>query len=141
MSEIATIKLRLPFLSRLGIFAVLIKKTVGFSFDNLSLFLFREHYKIETNEDLTNFRKDRSSFDIFVIAAYHAAESYQQHRLKKMNFTLQEFALALSRTDEKQLQELTEVWKRSTTYGEAQPPGKKKQTESSSRSAKHTHTP
>ena len=120
------IDIKIPYPKKVGFISINFKKRVFFSFDNLSLFIFREDNKIETSKDLTEWQKQHPQFDMFVHAAYSAAKSYCMHERKPFKLDLNKFALGLAQLKKEELNNLIEVWKRSQTYGSANPPGKKK---------------
>ena len=120
--------LKIPYPKKFGIISFNTKKKVNFSFDNLSLFLFREENKIDTPEDFRNWKKEHSDFDLFVYAAYFAAKSYAVQNRKILKLQLNKFALGLAQANPDELTKLTEVWKRSQEYGIDSLGGKKKVT-------------
>lgn len=117
--------LKISYPIKLGFLFINRKIKVNFSFDNYSIFLFGEDNKIESPEDLNNWKKEHGEFDLFVYAAYCAAKSYAIQNRKKFKLNLNKFALGLAQADKDELTKLTEVWKRSSEYG-ADYLGKKK---------------
>lgn len=132
-------KLVIPYPIRVGFISINKKRTINFSFDNLSLFLFRERHELKTADDFEKWKEDKGSFDYLVHAAYSAAESYCFHNRIKFDLDLNKFALGFAQTDKEDLKEFTKAWKNSNEYGIAELPGKKKVT--GNRSAMPNNTP
>jgi len=120
------VTIKLPYQKRFGLISINSKKKVSFSFDNLSLFIFREDNKIDTTEDFSKWRKEHSEFDLFVHAAFCAAKSYCMHEKKSFKLQLNKFALGLAQVDKDELQRLIDVWNNSQSYGADSIKGKKK---------------
>lgn len=111
------LKLKVPYPIRVGFFSLNTKKTINFSFDNLSLFLFREDNGIETMADFNEWKKQHTDYDLFVLGAYYAAKSYAQHNRQKFNLNVSKFALGVASSGEENIKKLMSVWQRSNTYG------------------------
>jgi len=109
--------LRIPYYKRIGFISFNIKKKVDFSFDNLSMFIFREDEKIDTPDDFEQWQKEHSQYDLFIHAVYSAAKSYYLQHKKDFKFDIKKFALGLAQLPESDLKKLTEVWQRSQNYG------------------------
>ena len=67
-----------------------------------------------------------SEFDLFIHAAFSAAKSNAMHEKKDFKLNINKFALGLAQCGKEELEKLTEIWKRSQSYGSASIPGKKK---------------
>lgn len=120
------VTIKIPYPKKLGLIFLNTKKKVSFSFDNLSMFIFREDNKIDTVAHFNKWQKEHSDFDMFVYAAYAAAKSYSTNERKKFNLNLNKFALGLAQAEKSDLEKLTKVWKDSQSYGAERMPGKKK---------------
>ena len=120
------VTIKIPYPKRLGVFMLNTKKKVSFSFDNLSMFIFREDNNIDTVADFNKWQKEHSDFDMFVYAAFSAAKSYANKKCKKFNLDIKKFALGLAQCDAADIERLTKVWKDSQSYGAEKLPGKKK---------------
>lgn len=133
-------KISIPYPTRIGFISFNTKRTINFSFDNLSLFLFQQRHNLKSSEDFEKWKKDKGSFDYLIHAAFSAAESYCIHNRLKFNLDIKKFALGFAQTDEKELERLITTWKTSSDYGFSELPGKKKVKGKNSAIRNNTHT-
>lgn len=127
------VKVKLPYPVRVGFFSINTKKTVWFSFDNLSMFLFQQDEKITDSNGMKEWNEKHGKFDLFVYATFYAAKSYAMHNRIKFDLNFKKFAIGLANLTENEMKELTGVWQRSHGYGHSDLPGKKKVTAKQSR--------
>lgn len=118
--------IKIPYPKKVGFISLNFKRTVNFSFDMFSLFLFHESEKINKLNDLAKWKETHGKFDLFVYGAYYAAKSYSIQNRKKFNLDFNKFALGLGQLPKDEFEKLVNVWKTSQEYGAAELPGKKK---------------
>lgn len=114
----------LPCPLRVGFFSLNKKKKIGFSFDNLAAFQFRENTGVDT--DLKKWVKTNGESKFFAETVWGAAESYAMHNKKNVGISKTKFMLGIAQLSEKESKKLIEAWNHSTTFGSKPPIGKKK---------------
>jgi len=119
-----SIKIAYPI--RVGFLSINRTKKVWFSFDNLSLHLFRERHKIENGEQLAEWQKQHSEYDAMIHALYSAAESYAMQNRKEFKLDVKKFAFGFAQAKKDDIERVIKVWKDSQSFGSATIPGKKK---------------
>ena len=112
----------------MGFFSINRKRTIGFSFDNLSLAIFRDNSGLKNGNELNKWVKDNGNSALFVETAWAAAQSYAAHNggLAKFKLSKRNFMLGLSQITADESKKLTTAWKSSQSFGFKQSPGKKK---------------
>jgi len=114
MNNIVTIELPCPI--RVGFFSLNRKKKIGFSFDNLSAFIFREN--IGGNEaNLKEWVKEKGDSIFFIETLWAAANSYAQHNRIKLPISKKIFTVSISQISEEDVKKLVDAMKFSQTYG------------------------
>lgn len=119
-----SIKIAYPI--RVGFLSINRTKRIWFSFDNLSLHLFRERHNIENGEQLESWQKQHGEYDAMIFALYAAAESYAMQERKEFKLDVKKFAFGFAQADKSEIEKVLKVWKESQTFGTATIPGKKK---------------
>ncbi len=119
-----SIKIAYPI--RVGFFSINRTKRIDFSFDNLSLHLFRERHNIENGEQLSAWQKQHGEYDAMIFALYSAAESYAMQQRKEFKLDVKKFAFGFAQADKAEIEKVLKVWKDSQSFGSATLPGKKK---------------
>ena len=99
-------KIAIPYPKQIGFISFNTKRTISFSFDNLSLFLFQQRHNLKSSEDFEKWKKDKGSFDYLIHAAFSAAESYCIHNRLKFDLDIKKFALGFAQANEKELESL-----------------------------------
>ena len=120
-----TIEIRLPYPVRLGFVSFFIKRNIGFSFDQLSMFRLLQNNEIDLPTHSDWLKKTPKS----VIASeqiFAAAESYCISRRKKNNFTKEGLAKALNEAGEKVTKRIIDCYMQSEQLGQRKMPGRGK---------------
>jgi hypothetical protein len=122
-----TIEIRLPYPIKLGFgFSKFVKRTIGFSFDQRSMF---QLTKVNNDIDLTGYKqwlkKTPDSLVVFE-TLYAGAQSYCIERRIKDNFTKKGLEKALNEAGKETVEKLVKCWQDSEQLGNKKIPGKKK---------------
>lgn len=91
------------------------------------MFLFWEANKIKDPDQLKEWNKGRSNYDILLHASYYAAQSYCMKNRLKFDLDFKKYTLGLAQVDNEEMKKLIETWNNSKSYGSTTLPGKKKQ--------------
>jgi AAA+ superfamily predicted ATPase len=120
-----TIEIKLPFSFKWGILDIPFKRTIGFSFDQLSMFRLLQNNKIDLPTH-SNWLKKTPKSIIASEQIFAAAESYCMERRIKNNFTKQELSKALVEAEEEATQKIIDCYMQSEQLGQRKMPGKGK---------------
>jgi len=120
-----TIEIKLPYPIRVGFIRFFVKRKIGFSFDQLSLFRVLENNNIDL-PDHSKWLKETNQSKIVIETLYAGAQSYCIHRRKKDNFTRKGLALALSEAGEEVTAKIVDCYMKSEKLGYKKIPVKKK---------------
>lgn len=118
--------IKIPYPKKIGFISFDFRRTVKFSFDMFSVFLFHEGEGIDKIEDLTKWQETRGKYDLFVYGAFYAAQSYAIQHRKNFDLEMGKFSLGLAQLKKEEVKVLIDAWRRSQDYGSAKLPGKKK---------------
>lgn len=108
---------QLPYPRRFLGVTISIKMNVGFLFTNLSMFLFRENNRMETNFDFDKWLKQHGETRYLIEQYYAAAQAYCMETRTKQTFTKTKLTQSITMADETVQKSLLEAWQRSHTYG------------------------
>jgi len=121
-----TIKIKLPYPIKLGFgFSKFVKRTVGFSFDQRSMFQLLQNNKIDLPNHAKWLKKTPQGV-VILETLYAGAQSYCIERRIKDNFTKEGFSKALHEAGEETVAKLVKRWQDSEQLGNKKIPGKKK---------------
>ena len=120
-----TIEIKLPFSFRWGIFYIPFKRTIGFSFDQLSMFRLLQNNNIDLPTH-TKWLKETPKAKIAAEQIFAGAESYCIERRKKNNFTKESLTKALNEAGEEVTQKIIDCYMQSEQLGQRKMPGKGK---------------
>jgi hypothetical protein len=120
-----TIEIKLPFPLRWGIFYIPLKRTIGFSFDQLSMFRLLKNNDIDL-PDHQKWLKETSKAIIASEQIFAGAESYCMERRIKNNFTKKELNTALELAGNEATQKIVNCYMDSEQLGYRKMPGKPK---------------
>lgn len=93
------------------------KRNIGFLFTNLSMFLFRENNRFETNFDFDKWLKEHGETRYLIEQYYAAAQAYCMQTRTKQTFTKTSLTQAISFASEEVQKELLSAWKKSHEFG------------------------
>lgn len=120
-----TIILKLPYPIRIGFIRLFIKRKIGFSFDQRSLFQVLQNNNIDL-PDHSKWLKETSQSRIVLETLYAGAQSYCIERRVKDNFTKKGLSLALSEAGEDVTSKIIDCYMKAEKLGHKEMPGKKK---------------
>jgi nitrogen regulatory protein PII-like uncharacterized protein len=116
-------EIKLPYPTRVGFF---VKKKVGFSFDNLAIFLLHESIEVDTQEDFKKWLKNNSENRLYIETLWNAAKAYNMHNAKKFKLKKEKFVKGLAMLDEQTAKHLMNAWKNAESFGAKKPYNAKK---------------
>ena len=93
------------------------KRKIGFSFVNLTNFLFAQENSLKTSTDYENLVKEKGEAYIVAESLYSAAKAYCLLNKKKENFTRDGLRKAIALSDTETQEQIMKVWRESETYG------------------------
>lgn len=111
------IEIKLPCPKRVGFISLNKSKLVGFSFDNLSAFNFRENIGVKDGKELKKWVEKVGNSVMFVEVCWGAIQSYSMHTLTGIDITKKEMVTAFSLLPKTELQKVIDAWHFSETYG------------------------
>lgn len=111
-----SIIVKLPYPHKLFGVTISLKRSIGFLFTNLSMFLFRENLGIKTSEDYTKWLKENGDIKLISEILYAAAIAFSMTERRKTNFTKRELLQAINAADEQTRDLLVNAWKMSTDF-------------------------
>lgn len=120
-----TIEVELPFMFKLGIMQFPIRRKIGFSFDQRSMFILLKNNNIDM-PGYSKWRKKVNTNTIVSETMFAAAQSYCEERRIKDNFTKKKLLRSFSDCDDKIKELIVKCWKESEELGYKKLPGKKK---------------
>lgn len=104
-----------------------IGRSIGFTFTNLSIFLFREANELKDSKDYTDWVNAHGESGLIAEMLYHSACAYCLLNRKKQNFTKSGLAKAIALLSAEKQGQLLGVWKKSEIFGATIKQSKKKQ--------------
>ncbi len=110
------VTIKLPYPIRVGLFYIQIKKEIGFSFDNMSLFLLRENLGLSDSSELKQWIEKRSTNELMVEQLFAAHQSFCLWE-KKTSIAKKKFMEGISHIGKDDLKKIIEVYERSDTFG------------------------
>ena len=121
------IEVRIPYPFRFLGLNIAFKKKIGFSFTNLSIFLFREANNITTSEDYTNWLTNNGEEQgLIPEMLYYAAVAYAMENKKPEKFTKNGIKVAITMAPKTVQEEIMNTWRLSQVFGENKMPTEKK---------------
>ncbi|NIA28711.1 MAG: hypothetical protein GWP06_02210 [Actinobacteria bacterium] len=94
-----------------------INRKIGFSFTNLSIFLFREDANISTSDDYNKWIEEKGQTVLVNEMLFFSAKAYCMLERKKENFTQTGLKIAIATAPAENQQRLMKTWKESQTFG------------------------
>jgi len=120
-----TIEIKLPYPIRWGFIRFYIKRKIGFSFDQRSLFQLLQNNNIDLPQH-SKWLKETSQAVIVLETLYAGAQSYCIERRVRDNFTKKGLSLAMSEAGEEVTSKIVDCYMKSEKLGYKKMPGKKK---------------
>lgn len=120
-----TIEIKLPYPHKMGFITMFVKRNIGFSFDQRSLYQLLENNKIDLPKHKGWLKNTPQSVIIFE-TIYAGAQSYRIRLRKKDNFTKIGLSKALTEAGQDVIKQITDCWQKSEQLGYKKIPGKKK---------------
>ncbi len=112
------IEVRIPYPIRIFGLNVAFKRKIGFSFTNLSIFLFREANKLETSEDYNNWLANNGEEKGLISEMlYYAAKAYSMEEKRAENFTKEGIQVAITMAPKAMQEEIMGTWRESQVFG------------------------
>ena len=125
-----TIEVRLPYPFKVGFITIFVKRKIGFSFDQRSIFNLLQNCNIDLPKHGA-WLKSTPKGVIVSETIYAAAQSYCIERQMKYNFTKEKLAKSLSEADRAILDSIIKTWKESELFGKREVPTIKKKVKAS----------
>jgi hypothetical protein len=119
------VKVKLPYPVRVGLFYIDLKKNVGFSFDNMAVFLLKENLGLKDSSELKQWIEKKSANELMIEQLFAAHQSFCLWE-KESSISKKRFMDGISKITKEELQKIIKVWEHSETFGVKNIPGKKK---------------
>jgi len=125
MKPNSTVLVRLKYPVKVGIISFNLPRTIGFSFNQRTLFNVLENNEI----DLPDYKQWLEKKGVAVVTfetIFAAAQCYREELRKRDNFTKKGLSIAISQADENTIAEIMKCWKFSEELGYKKPEKSKK---------------
>lgn len=117
-----TILIRLPYPVKF----LTIPRKIGFTFTNMSIFLFREHNEIKTSKEYEDWVASHGQSVFLNEMLYFAAMAYCLQNKSRENFTKDGLTKAVALASQAKQEQILKVWRASETFGATLKTSKKK---------------
>lgn len=112
------IVVRLPIPTKIMGVWLNIGREIGFSFTNMTLYLFRDANGFKTSKDYQEWIATRNETILISEMLYYAYLAYCHHNIKKDKFTKEQIQKGIALADMVVKEKILRVWSNSDTFGQ-----------------------